>query len=199
MTPIEIIAVISGFLCVYFTIKENILCWPTGLLQVSLYIFIFYDAKLYSDVILHIIYVAMNIYGWYYWLHGGKMRKEARVKEISRAWLTGSVIGSVLATVLLGWFMATRTDASFPYPDAFTTIFSLVAQWLMSLKRLESWYFWIAVDVVAVGVYYAKGLYLTTGLYSLFLIMAVIGLLKWRRSLLSGQDALDDVELEPAA
>lgn len=198
MTPIEIIAVIAGFLCVYFTIKENILCWPTGLLQVSLYIFIFYDAKLYSDVILHIIYVAMNVYGWYYWLHGGNMRKEARVKEISRAWLTGSVIGSVLATVLLGWLMATRTDASFPYPDAFTTIFSLVAQWLMSLKRLESWYFWIAVDVVAIGVYYAKGLYLTTGLYSLFLIMAVVGLLKWRRSLLSMPDVLA-AELEPAA
>jgi nicotinamide mononucleotide transporter len=95
--------------------------------------------------------------------------------------------------------MATRTDASFPYPDAFTTIFSLVAQWLMSLKKLESWYFWIAVDVVAIGVYYAKGLYLTTGLYSLFLLMAVIGLLKWRRSLLSTQDAPDSAELEPAA
>ena len=199
MTPIEIIAVVAGFLCVYYTIKENILCWPTGLLQVSLYIFIFYDAKLYSDVILHIIYVAMNVYGWHYWLHGGKMRQVARVKEISRMWLAGSVIGSVLATALLGWFMATRTDASFPYPDAFTTIFSLVAQWLMSLKRLESWYFWLAVDVVAIGVYYAKGLYLTTGLYSLFLIMAVIGLLKWRRSLLSIQDSLDNAELEPAA
>ena len=199
MTPIEIIAVVAGFLCVYYTIKENILCWPTGLLQVSLYIFIFYDAKLYSDVILHIIYVAMNVYGWHYWLHGGKMRQVARVKETSRMWLAGSVIGSVLATALLGWFMATRTDASFPYPDAFTTIFSLVAQWLMSLKRLESWYFWLAVDVVAIGVYYAKGLYLTTGLYSLFLIMAVIGLLKWRRSLLSIQDSLDNAELEPAA
>ncbi|EKD81174.1 MAG: hypothetical protein ACD_39C01929G0001, partial [uncultured bacterium] len=104
-----------------------------------------------------------------------------------------------LATVLLGWFMATRTDASFPYPDAFTTIFSLTAQWLMSLKKLESWYFWIAVDVVAIGVYYAKGLYLTTGLYSLFLVMAVIGLLKWRKSLDSSLNDLSEAHLEPAA
>ncbi|NLF96897.1 MAG: nicotinamide mononucleotide transporter, partial [Candidatus Riflebacteria bacterium] len=88
MSPIEVVAVIAGFLCVYFTIKENIWCWPTGLLQVSLYIFVFYQAKLYSDVILHIIYVAMNIYGWYYWLHGGNLRKEARITRLSAAWLS---------------------------------------------------------------------------------------------------------------
>jgi nicotinamide mononucleotide transporter len=199
MSPIEVVAVIAGFLCVYFTIKENIWCWPTGLLQVTLYIFVFYQAKLYSDVILHVIYVAMNIYGWYFWLHGGRLRKEARITRLLPAWLAACIAGSVAGTLLLGWFMASRTDAALPYADAFTTVFSLTAQWLLSRKKLENWYFWIAVDVVAIGVYFTKDLYLTGVLYIAFLIMATFGLLRWRRSfkaLTSEEAQMSD--LEPA-
>ncbi|PKL48833.1 MAG: aminotransferase [Candidatus Riflebacteria bacterium HGW-Riflebacteria-2] len=185
MSPIEVVAVIAGFLCVYFTIKENIWCWPTGLLQVTLYIFVFYQAKLYSDVILHVIYVGMNIYGWHFWLHGGLKRKEARITQLSRSWLSACFAGSVAGTLLLGWFMSTRTDAALPYADAFTTVFSLTAQWLLSRKKLENWHFWIAVDVVAIGVYFAKDLYLTGVLYIAFLIMATTGLWRWRRSFLA--------------
>lgn len=198
MSPIEVVAVIAGFLCVYFTIKENIWCWPTGLLQVTLYIFVFYQAKLYSDVILHVIYVAMNIYGWYFWLHGGEKRKEANITRLSSAWFSACIAGSVAGTLLLGWFMASRTDAALPYADAFTTVFSLVAQWLLSRKKLENWYFWIAVDFVAIGVYFAKDLYLTGVLYIAFLFMATAGLLRWRRSFnsLSTEEAVAPL-LEP--
>jgi len=199
MSPIEVVAVIAGFLCVYFTIKENIWCWPTGLLQVTFYIFVFYQAKLYSDVLLHIIYVFMNVYGWYFWLYGGRKRKEARITRLSPAWLSACIIGSVAGTLLLGWFMASRTDAALPYADAFTTVFSLVAQWLLSRKKLENWHFWIAVDVVAIGVYFAKDLYLTGVLYIAFLIMATAGLLRWRLSFaaLPGEEA-EMPDLEPA-
>jgi len=199
MSPIEVVAVIAGFLCVYFTIKENIWCWPTGLLQVTLYIFVFYQAKLYSDVILHIVYVAMNIYGWYYWLHGGNLRKEARITRLSTTWFVACLVGSAAGTLLLGWFMSTRTDAALPYADAFTTVFSLTAQWLLSRKKLENWHFWIAVDVVAIGVYFTKDLYLTGVLYIAFLIMAAFGLLRWRRSFkASAGEEAEMPDLEPA-
>lgn len=197
MSLIEIVAVIFGFLCVFFTIRENIWCWPTGLIQVSLYIFIFFDAKLYSDVILHIIYVFMNIYGWYFWLHGGKNRNEAKVTGLSQAWLLLTLALTTATILALGYFMASRTDASFPYGDAFTTAFSLTAQWLMSRKKLESWYFWIAVDCVAIYIYAVKGLYLTAGLYTAFFFMAIAGLLRWLKS----QNAAEvevEIELEPA-
>ncbi|MEW6709672.1 MAG: nicotinamide riboside transporter PnuC [Candidatus Riflebacteria bacterium] len=197
MSPIEIVAVIFGFLCVFFTIRENIWCWPTGLVQVFLYIFVFYDAKLYSDVILHIIYVFMQFYGWYFWLHGGRERDEAKVTTMSGNWQVASILLSIAATLALGHFMATRTDASFPYADAFTTAFSLAAQWLMSRKKLESWFFWIAVDVVAIWVYYSKALHLTAGLYTAFLIMAVIGLLSWKKSW--SEDQYETPIPEPAA
>lgn len=195
---IELIAVICGFLCVFFTIRENIWCWPTGLVQVSLYVYVFFEAKLYSDVILHIIYIFMNIYGWYFWLHGGQRKQEAKVTALAERWLAGTVAGSAIAMLLLGYVMASRTDASFPYGDAFTTAFSLSAQWLMSRKKLESWHFWIAVDVVAIYIYAVKGLHLTAGLYAAFLIMAIIGLQKWKQSMQHNPEIIEDPALEPA-
>lgn len=198
MTQIEIVAVIFGFLCVFLTIRENIWCWPTGLVQVFLYIFIFYDARLYSDVILHIIYVGMQFYGWYFWMYGGKERKEAQVSSLSLPSLSGLIILAATATIMLGYLMASRTDASFPYGDAFTTVFSLVAQWLLSRKNIESWYFWIAVDCIAIGIYAAKGLQLTAGLYTAFLFMAIFGLFKWKKSLQLTQNELVSDDLEPA-
>jgi nicotinamide mononucleotide transporter len=183
MTWIEATAVIFGLLCVGLTIRQNIWCWPTGLVQVALYIAIFYSVKLYSDLILHVIYVVLQIYGWYHWLHGGKNRSTLPVSSLTyRGWLAWpSVV--VVGTFAWGYLMATYTDASVPYGDAFTTAASLVAQWLMARKRVESWLFWISVDVVAIGIYWYKGLYLTSGLYAAFLVLAIAGLLAWRKSL----------------
>lgn len=183
MTAIEFVAALSGFICVYLTVKENLWCWPVGLLQVFLYIFIFYDARLYSDVILQIIYVFLQFYGWYYWLHGGCNNQEAMVTILSRAWLTAAIIIVASGTGMLGYLMASRTDASFPYADAFITACSLTAQWLLSRRKLESWYLWIAVDIVAIYVYAAKNLHLTAVLYALFLIMAFAGVSRWKQSL----------------
>lgn len=198
MSTIELIAVICGFLCVFFTIRENIWCWPTGLVQVSLYVYVFFEAKLYSDVILHIIYIFMNIYGWYFWLYGGRQKQEAKVTALADNLLAGTVAGSIIAMLLLGYLMASRTDASFPYGDAFTTTFSLSAQWLMSRKKLESWHFWIAVDAVAIYIYAVKGLHLTAGLYTAFLIMAIIGLQKWKQSMQHNPEIIAESSLEPA-
>jgi len=182
MTWIEAIAVVFGLLCVWLTVRQNIWCWPTGLVQVALYIAIFYQVKLYSDLILHIIYVFLQVYGWYHWLHGGRNRSKLPVSTLGRQsrmiWPAATTAG----TVGWGYLMATFTDAAVPYGDAFTTVASLVAQWLMACKRLESWLFWIAVDVVAIGIYWYKSLYLTSGLYAVFLILATLGWFEWRKS-----------------
>ena len=199
MSSIEIVAVVFGFLCVWFTIRENIWCWPTGLIQVTLYIFIFFEAKLYSDVILHVIYIFMNIYGWYFWLHGGRDRQEAVITRMTNAWLATTALMTLAAMLALGYFMASRTDASFPYGDAFTTAFSLSAQWLMSRKKLESWHFWIAVDCVAIYIYAVKGLHLTAGLYTAFLFMAIAGLLRWQKALALNEEAEGKESLEMEA
>jgi len=183
MQCIEMAAVVFGLLCVMLTIRQSIWCWPTGLAQVLLYIVVFFHAKLYSDVILHVIYVIMSIYGWHHWLHGGKDHGVLSTSKLSRKSMLVWPAITATGTGVLGYGMAHFTDASVPFGDAFTTVASLVAQWLMTRKRLESWLFWIAVDIAAIGIYLYKDLYMTAGLYSVFLVLAVIGLSAWQKQL----------------
>lgn len=182
MTLIEGAAVVFGLACVWLTVRQNIWCWPTGLIQVALYIFIFYQVKLYSDMMLHFVYVGLQIYGWHHWLHGGENRANLPVSALgSRSRMAWPIL-AIAGTGGWGYLMANFTDAAVPYGDAFTTVLSLIAQWLMAHKRLESWLFWIAVDVVAIGIYWHKSLYLTSGLYAVFLVLATFGWFEWRRT-----------------
>ncbi len=182
MTLIEAIAVVFGIACVWLIVRESIWCWPTGLVQVSLYVYIFYHAKLYSDFGLHIFYIGMQFYGWYNWLHGGENRDKAPITRLSAKGIVGWSLASLAAAAIWGWTMNRYTDASVPYPDAFTTMTSLVAQWLLARKKLENWFFWIAVDVVAIGIYFYKALYLTSGLYAIFLVLCIMGVRSWTKT-----------------
>ena len=183
MSWIELVAVVFGLLCVWQTVKQNIWCWPTGLVQVVLYIVIFYQVKLYSDMFLQVVYVVLQFYGWYNWMNGGKNRTELPVSRISTGKLAFWAAASVAGTFLWGYGMATYTDAACPYWDAFVVVASLIAQWMMTRKELESWLFWVSVDVVAIGVYLYKDLYLTSGLYAIFLVMAISGFFAWKKAL----------------
>ncbi len=183
MTAIEAIATVAGLICVLLTIRQNIWCWPVGLLMVVLYIYIFYQARLYSDMGLQVIYVFLQFYGWYQWLHGGKDHSKLNVRRISPPMGIAWIITGIAGTFVLGYVMARYTDASLPYWDAATTVLSLIAQYLMAKKLLESWAFWIVVDVMAVGIYLAKSLYLTSGLYAVFLGLAITGFFAWHKSM----------------
>ncbi len=179
----ERIAASFGLLAVILVVRQSIWCWPVGLIQVALYVFVFYGVHLYSDVILHMIYVVVQLYGWYHWLHGGKNHAELPVSNLSRRAVLSWIGCSIAGTIGWGFFMAENTGAAFPYGDAFTTVTSLIAMWLQARKRIETWFFWIAVDVVAIPIYFMKGLYPTCGLYIVFLVLCIVGLISWQRSL----------------
>ena len=181
---IEIVATVFGLACVILYMFRNVWAWPTGLVQVVLYCYIFYEVKLYSDLILHVIYVGLQLYGWYHWLYGGARRDSLPVRVLAPRTLAGWAALGLVGTLLWGTLMARYTDAALPYPDAFTTVLSLIAQWLLARKVLESWLFWIVVDVAAIGIYLVKGLYFTSGLYAAFLVLATLGFLQWRRTLI---------------
>ncbi|XAL97958.1 nicotinamide riboside transporter PnuC [Phycisphaeraceae bacterium D3-23] len=183
MSRIEIVAVLSGLVCVWLTTRQNIWCWPVGLLMVSLYIVIFYRAKLYSDMGLQVVYVGLQLFGWHQWLRGGPRRSKLGVTRASALTVALWGIGAAGCVVALGVVMQTQTDAALPYWDAVTTVLSLVAQVWMARKVLESWAVWIVVDVLAVGIYTVKELYLTAGLYAVFLGLAVMGWFAWKRSM----------------
>lgn len=185
MTWIEAIATFFGLIAVWLVVRRHILCWPTGLIQVTLYVWVFYQAKLYSDMILHVVYIFLQIFGWWQWLYGGKDQQALAVSTIPNTQMPRWIAGVMTGTLLWGFLMANYTDAAAPYPDAFIAVASLAAQWLTAKKKLESWLFWIVVNVVAIGVYAYKGLWITTGLYTVFLAMAFLGYRDWRKAISS--------------
>lgn len=189
MNPVEMIAAAAGLLCVWLVTRQSILCWPVGLVQVTLYVWVFYEAKLYSDVLLHMIYIVLQCYGWYYWLGGGRDAEPPPVTQLSSVGVGIWLLVGATGTAVLGLTMAGLTDAALPAWDAGIAVFSLVAQVLLARKVLENWFVWIGVDTVAIGVYSVKGLYLTAGLYAVFLGLCVIGLTEWRRALRAGAPA----------
>ena len=182
-SPQEWVATVSGFICVYLVIKRNIWCFAFGFVQVSIYTWIFYDVKLYSDMALHVFYIGFQIYGWLLWKKSQDTSGHVIVSRGTTKEYTLWLVAIVASTLLLGSIMQNTTDASFPYPDAFTTCASLVAQWLLSHKKLMNWTLWIFVDIVAIAIYWQKGLFPTSALYACFLVMAIIGQWQWYKHL----------------
>jgi nicotinamide mononucleotide transporter len=180
---LELVAAIVGAVSVWLSVRQNIWSWPTAIVNVVLYALVFYDAKLYADMGLQVIYAVLSIYGWYEWLYGGEGRTELRVtRTAGRLW---TVLLAIAAggSAVLGIVLHHETDAALPYMDASLSSTSLVAQWMMTRKLLENWLVWIAVDVLYVGMFIFKHLYLTAGLYAVFLALAVRGYVDWRRSM----------------
>jgi nicotinamide mononucleotide transporter len=180
MQAIELVAVVLGLACVWLTARQHIACWPTGLAMVLLYIVIFFRAKLYSDVLLQVAYVILQIYGWHAWLRGGPDRTPLVIGRLPLGHAVAWGAVGMCVTAALGATMHTYTDASFPWIDAAATVASLIAQWLMGRKVLESWLVWIGVDIVSIGLYLAKDLHLTAALYAVFLALATWGWFQWR-------------------
>lgn len=191
LTPLEGTAVCFGLVSVYLSTRENIWSWPTAIVNVGLYSVLFFREKLYADMGLQVIYLLLSIYGWYEWLYGGENRSELRVSRIT-ARLAMRLAGiGVLGSAVLGTLLYRTTDASLPYLDSTLSVFSLIAQWLMTRKVLENWVIWIALDVVYVWMFiFLKQLHFTAFQYAVFLALAVLGFRDWKRSFDTRRTAL---------
>ena len=179
---IEIVAVVLGLGNVYFLTQQKLIAWPLGLIMVSLYAYIFYQTNLLSDFILHLVYIVLNIYGWWYWIYGNAHQKLLAITELTLGQRWSFTLLIVLGSAIWGYFMSKHTQADFAYADAFTTVASLVAQYLLAKKKLENWIIWVMVNVVAMQIYLLKGLFPTSGLYLIFLVLAVYGFREWKIS-----------------
>jgi nicotinamide mononucleotide transporter len=183
VSPLELVAALVGALSVWLSVRQNIWSWPTAIVNVVLYAIVFYEAKLYADMGLQVVYAILSIYGWYEWLYGGAGRTELRVSRTGLRLSAGLALVAIAGSALLGVFLHHETDAALPFMDSFLSSTSLVAQWMMTKKLLENWLVWIGVDVLYVGMFIFKGLFLTAGLYAVFLALAVKGFIDWRRSM----------------
>ncbi|AJK49540.1 nicotinamide riboside transporter PnuC [Burkholderia plantarii] len=186
MSPLEITGVIVSALAIWLAARRSMLCWPVGLASVALYAWIFFDARLYSDMLLQGAFALLQLYGWYGWLTQRRDRAgEPVVPEggVGPRRLAPGLAAAVVLSALLGSAMARWTDASLPYVDATLTAFSLVAQYWTARRYIASWQLWCVVDTVYVGMFVFKALYLTAGLYALFVALAAIGWRDWARAL----------------
>jgi nicotinamide mononucleotide transporter len=174
-------AVTTGIISVYLSVKQNIWSWPTALVNVTLYFFVFREASLYADMGLQVFYFVLSVYGWYEWLYGGEKHTELRVSRVTPR-VAGILIAITVAGVAALDFVLRRTPDTVPFLDSLTSTASIVGQWMMTKKILENWTVWIAVNVLSVGMYAYKGLNQTAGLYLGFLVLAIMGYIKWRRS-----------------
>ncbi|MGH7654157.1 MAG: nicotinamide riboside transporter PnuC [Gemmatimonadaceae bacterium] len=181
MSWLEPLAVATGIVSVYLSVRQNIWSWPTALVNVTLYFFVFRAANLYADMGLQVFYFILSVYGLYEWLYGGEKRTELKVSRI-----TPRVAGTLLAITVAGVAgldaVLRRTPDTVPFLDSVTSTASIVGQWMMTRKILENWTVWIAVNVLSIGMYVYKGLNQTAGLYAGFLVLAIMGYVKWHRS-----------------
>ncbi len=175
----------AGFLTtlvgIWLTTRRLLICWPMVLAADFFYLAVFYRARLFSDALLQVFFVVFTLYGWWHWWRGVRQEGEVRVVPLSaRGWAAGLAAGAAGA-VLLGWLMV-RVGAALPHLDAALTSYSLVASWWQARKHTANWWLWIAVNLVYIGEYLYKDLFVTAVLYLLLVILAVMGLVDWRRA-----------------
>lgn len=188
---IEFIGTVLYLLSVWLIAKRNVLTWPVGIVSVLLYMALFYQIRLYSDALEQVYYLGASAYGWWYW---SKSQQEKHIitdvgyssSQAMIAWLVATVIlsiaiGGIISYVHIWAPEAFPEAAAYPYLDALTTIMSLTAMWLMVRKHIESWIYWIVVDVIGIGLYFSKDVIFISLLYVILLVMAIKGLIDWSR------------------
>lgn len=195
MSYIEFIGTIFNLLCVWLASRRNIWTWPTGLVAIVLYFFLFYQIRLYSDLIEQIYFFIMTFYGWWLWLQG--KNKDSNIVSVEKNTPSANIVyifSIVFLTAALGYAMqhihiylptVFPEPAAYPYLDAFTTILSFAATILLAQKKFEAWYLWILVDIIGVWLYYVTGVKFIALEYAIFLVIAAQGFLVWRSKLLA--------------
>jgi len=180
---IELLGAILGIVYVFLSIRQNILTWPVGLLSSILYVWIFFDSKLYADMGLQMYYVFISIYGWHEWLKGNQDNARAKL-EVSRLNLKLGLLLTVISLLIFGviWLVLINyTDSQVPIADSLATSLSIVATWMLARKILEHWLVWIFVDAFSIGLFIYKDLLPTVILFVVYTIMAVVGFVEWKR------------------
>lgn len=185
MLYIELIAASLTLLCVYLTAKRHIFSWPVGLLAVSFYIIVFIDAKLYADLLLQIFFIVQGVIGWIEW-NRNKEVKESYIIKVERLTKSETYLYSISAFfsyIVVAQLFNTYTDAALPFVDSFCAIMSLLANFLLVKRKIESWKVWMLVDCVYISLFFYKGLFISSMLYFILLILAIKGYYEWKKKI----------------
>lgn len=186
MLLLEIIGALAGILSVFLLSRQNILGWPTGLVYILLAMILFFNARLYGELIAHIFFFVLSLYGWKKWKPGSSNDQESLLPTFlnltQRSWLFGLI---AISAVLTGYLFALYTNNALPFVDSLVMTLSFAGMWLSANKKMENWMIWMLVNTLSIAIYLSQGLYVYAVLYCIFLVQAVNGFTTWNQSLRS--------------
>ena len=178
LSLIETVAVFFSIIYVVLAAKESIWCWAAALISVSIYIYICFKAQLYAETGLQVFYFIMAIYGYFSWKKNNSL---LRINELAISnHILIMILGSLL-TFILGFYLSAYTDSQLPIVDSFTTVFSVIATYMVVKKILSNWLYFIIIDAVSIYLYFSRDLHMTALLFSIYTIIAIIGYWKWSK------------------
>jgi len=184
---LEVVAVIFGILSVWFARKENIWVYPTGIVNVLIYVYLCFYAGLYADMAINAFYFVMSVFGWYNWSRRTGNNDHVPISTLSLVQWVFYIILIAVAYGIIYYVLINYTDSTVPRFDSFTTALFIAAMWLMALKKIENWLLWILGDVLVIPMFAIKGLAFTSVQYIVFLVLAIMGYIEWRKRLNPGK------------
>jgi nicotinamide mononucleotide transporter len=183
---LEYIAVVSGIASVWFSRKENILVYPVGLINTIFYIYISVKGELYGEASVNLYYTIMSIYGWIVWAKRNRQHQHiVHITQSDKRWITYQFVFFLSFYIIIFYVLSQlKTDFSpgvIPWADAFASATAFTAMWLMTRKKVESWYWWIATNIASIPLYFVKHYVFTSVYYFILLVFSFWGLAEWKK------------------
>lgn len=191
-SAIEYIGTVAGILGVWFSIKEKILTWPTFILCYSIYVFLAFQAGLYANMVLNVVFIFISFYGWWHWKQShsdttqtkqAEGDRRAPIRHTTHALWLKNIVFWILGTAAIGYLLDSQTQAFQPYFDAFATSVAFSAQWMLSKKYIGTWLCWLISDTIFINLWALQGYWVTVGLFFTFMVLAVYGWRQWQNTL----------------
>ena len=179
---LELTAVLFAIAYLLLAVRENILCWPAALISTFIFLFIFWQVKLYMESALQIYYIGMALYGWHLWTRSGEGETTLTISSWSLKQHLTAVVLIAAATIVSGYLLGAGTDARLPYLDSFTTWSSVLTTFMVARKILENWLYWLVIDTASIYLYLDRELYFTALLFAIYIIIIFFGWFSWLKS-----------------
>lgn len=179
----ELLGFITGVTGIWLTMQQRVWCFPVGLINVSISLYLFYHQQLYADALQQVMYIVLLIYGWIRWTAPAKVKGVEKVSRINKSELFSYAISIAGITILLGSLLSKYTMAIYPYIDSFATSTAFVAQFMIARKKIENWILWMVVNTVYIVIYFQKALFLYVVLFGIYLFLSFYGFYQWKKAM----------------
>jgi len=182
-SQLEVVSVVFGVAYIILAARENILCWPAAFIGTGTAIFLFWDGSLLMESALNVYYLLMAVIGWWQWTRGGENQSKLEIQSwnLKQHLITFSLIA--ILTIISGSLLSKNTTAALPYLDSFTTWAAVITTWMVARKVLENWLYWIIINSASILLYIEREFVLYALLYAIYIVIAVIGYVQWKRKL----------------